>query len=173
MGWSNSLYKGNLLNFYLTNPFQRIEWVYTGGNSSAGRAPRCQRGCRGFESRFPLHTIFRQDQKDFLFGFLRRHSQVAKAAVCKTVIHRFESGCRLHKNTKGLQEISIACKPFFIFRALSLLTPETRKLVPYALRLATFSRRVDHAPPPERLWRAGGRIDPIADPADTPESGAE
>jgi hypothetical protein len=25
----------------------------------------------------------------------RRHSQVAKAAVCKTVIHRFESGCRL------------------------------------------------------------------------------
>ena len=26
----------------------------------------------------------------------RRHSQVAKAAVCKTVIHRFESGCRLH-----------------------------------------------------------------------------
>ena len=26
----------------------------------------------------------------------RRHSQVAKAAVCKTVIHRFESDCRLH-----------------------------------------------------------------------------
>ena len=25
----------------------------------------------------------------------RRHSQGAKAAVCKTVIHRFESGCRL------------------------------------------------------------------------------
>ncbi len=30
-----------------------------------------------------------------IFG---RHSQVAKAAVCKTVILRFESGCRLQKN---------------------------------------------------------------------------
>ena len=28
----------------------------------------------------------------------RRHSQVAKAAVCKTVLHRFESGCRLQQN---------------------------------------------------------------------------
>jgi hypothetical protein len=27
--------------------------------------------------------------------FLGRHSQVAKAAVCKTVILRFKSGCRL------------------------------------------------------------------------------
>ena len=26
---------------------------------------------------------------------IRRHSQVAKAAVCKTVIPRFKSGCRL------------------------------------------------------------------------------
>jgi hypothetical protein len=33
---------------------------------------------------------------------LRRHSQVAKAAVCKTVIHRFESGCRLQSKIKGL-----------------------------------------------------------------------
>ena len=31
----------------------------------------------------------------------RRHSQVAKAAVCKTVIHRFESGCRLHIEITG------------------------------------------------------------------------
>ncbi len=30
-----------------------------------------------------------------IFPSIRRHSQVAKAAVCKTVIHRFESGCRL------------------------------------------------------------------------------
>ena len=30
-----------------------------------------------------------------------RHSQVAKAAVCKTVIHRFESGCRLQIITRG------------------------------------------------------------------------
>jgi hypothetical protein len=29
-----------------------------------------------------------------------RHSQVAKAAVCKTVIHRFESGCRLHSDMR-------------------------------------------------------------------------
>ena len=28
--------------------------------------------------------------------FLRRHSQEAKAEVCKTSIPRFESGCRLH-----------------------------------------------------------------------------
>ena len=27
--------------------------------------------------------------------YKRRHSQVAKAAVCKTVIPRFKSGCRL------------------------------------------------------------------------------
>jgi hypothetical protein len=27
---------------------------------------------------------------------------VAKAAVCKTVIHRFESGCRLHQNDQGV-----------------------------------------------------------------------
>ncbi len=28
--------------------------------------------------------------------WLGRHSQVAKATVCKTVIPRFKSGCRLH-----------------------------------------------------------------------------
>ena len=27
---------------------------------------------------------------------------MAKAAVCKTVIHRFESGCRLHQNDQGV-----------------------------------------------------------------------
>jgi hypothetical protein len=32
-----------------------------------------------------------------LLLLLRRHSQVAKAAVCKTVIHRFESDCRLQQ----------------------------------------------------------------------------
>ena len=30
-----------------------------------------------------------------IFFSERRHSQVAKAAVCKTVIPRFKSGCRL------------------------------------------------------------------------------
>jgi len=39
---------------------------------------------------------------------------VAKAAVCKTVIHQFESGCRLHNNIKGLQVISITCRPFLL-----------------------------------------------------------
>ena len=42
-------------DFLLTNQFEGIEWSHTCGNSSAGRAPRCQRGCRGSESRFPLH----------------------------------------------------------------------------------------------------------------------
>ena len=34
-----------------------------------------------------------------LFLLYWRHSQVAKAAVCKTVIHRFESGCRLQSKS--------------------------------------------------------------------------
>ncbi len=29
----------------------------SGGNSSGGRAPAFQAGCRGFESRFPLHCF--------------------------------------------------------------------------------------------------------------------
>jgi hypothetical protein len=43
------------------------------GNSSVGRAPRCQRGCRGFESRFPLQIHFQA----------RRHSQVARQRSAK------------------------------------------------------------------------------------------
>src|SRR5262249_92677 len=49
------------------------------GNSSVGRAPPCQGGRRGFESRFPLHLLFSTVPS-------RRHRQVAKATVCKTVI---------------------------------------------------------------------------------------
>ncbi len=41
--------------------------------------------------------------------FLWRHSQVAKAAVCKTVIPRFKSGCRLQKANGAA---SYGC-PFF------------------------------------------------------------
>ena len=43
--------------------------------------------------------------------YIRRHSQVAKAAVCKTVIHRFKSGCRLQ--IKGLTDL---VNPFFQIR---------------------------------------------------------
>jgi hypothetical protein len=41
-----------------------------------------------------------------------RHSQVAKATVCKTVILRFKSGCRLQ----------FSSKPTFVF--LAVLAPE-------------------------------------------------
>jgi hypothetical protein len=43
----------------------------------------------------------------------RRHSQVAKAAVCKTVIHRFESGCRLQIISRALRFIA---RPFCFVR---------------------------------------------------------
>ena len=38
-----------LLQFHRSSPSSFC------GNSSVGRAPRCQRGCREFKSRFPLH----------------------------------------------------------------------------------------------------------------------
>lgn len=95
------------------------------GSNSAGRVSRCQRDCRGFKSRLPLYRtsigsirrIFRLTIRlgwitTFLRtclkapwpfapgGFrLRRRSQVAKAEVCKTSIHRFESGRRLVANS--------------------------------------------------------------------------
>ena len=40
----------------------------------------------------------------------RRRSQVAKAVVCKTIIHQFDSDRRLHAYN-GLQ--AHACNPFF------------------------------------------------------------
>ena len=36
-------------------PLQPLELKNISGSSSVGRAPRCQRGCRGFKSRLPLH----------------------------------------------------------------------------------------------------------------------
>ena len=71
------------------------------GSSSVGRAPPCQGEGRGFESRLPLQTP--PDMGRASPGLCRltcgtrarRHSQVAKAAVCKTAIRRFDSGCRL------------------------------------------------------------------------------
>jgi hypothetical protein len=44
----------------------------------------------------------------------RRHSQVAKAAVCKTVIHEFKSHCRLHITDKGVVSASGIYNPFFL-----------------------------------------------------------
>ena len=44
-----------------------------------------------------------------------RHSQVAKAAVCKTVIHRFKSGCRLQIISRGRQAIVHAAPSFSTF----------------------------------------------------------
>jgi hypothetical protein len=110
------------------------------GNSSVGRAPRCQRGCRGFEPRFPLHKILtgftclwqvyrivriivferRRPHIQLIllilseFGFWR-HSQVAKAAVCKTVIHRFESDCRLQQISKVSPKGWPFCSPHRAF----------------------------------------------------------
>ncbi len=48
------------------------------GNSSVGRAQPCQGWGRGFKSRFPLHFFINRPNW--------RHSQVAKARVCKTQI---------------------------------------------------------------------------------------
>ena len=48
----------------------RIARFLISGNSSVGRAPPCQGGCREFESRFPL----------FLFG---RHGQVVRQRSAK------------------------------------------------------------------------------------------
>ena len=43
-------------NFSLTKHLFDVKYNITlCGNSSAGRASRCQRDCRGFKSRFPLH----------------------------------------------------------------------------------------------------------------------
>ena len=45
-----------------------------------------------------------------------RHSQVAKAAVCKTVIHRFKSGCRLQTYNRGCRN-DTDCNPFHFVRS--------------------------------------------------------
>ncbi len=39
---------------------------------------------------------------------------MAKAVVCKTIIHQFDSGRRLHETTQGFT-VRKYCKPFFIF----------------------------------------------------------
>ena len=52
---------------------------------------------------------------------LWRHSQVAKAAVCKTAIPRFESGCRLQKNRNGRGRTGCAlCHVFCGVKSLSV-----------------------------------------------------
>ena len=59
-----------------------------------------------FSARHPIFMLQRGQSCDIKFFYHkdpRRHSQVAKAAVCKTVIHRFESGCRLHEY-QGLRQ---------------------------------------------------------------------
>ena len=72
----------------------------TCGRSSVGRAQPCHGWGREFESRRPLHSVANLAASGRIVvikRFLaRRHSQVAKAEVCKTSIPQFESGCRLH-----------------------------------------------------------------------------
>ena len=65
-------------------------------------------------------------EKEFI---LRRHSQVAKATVCKTVIPRFESGCRLQSflllpcdgGLVAARTKSANCKPEFDLRTVLFL----------------------------------------------------
>ena len=47
---------------------------------------------------------------------------MAKAAVCKTVLHRFESDCRLHFKIKGLQVYHIPADLFIRINALGLFS---------------------------------------------------
>ena len=54
-----------------------------------------------------LCVVLPEKRLDIRFGkslnlLRRRHGQVAKATVCKTVIPRFESGCRL-QITQGVR----------------------------------------------------------------------
>ena len=58
------------------------------GFSSSGRAPPCQGGGSEFEPRNPLH-------------FYMAPQPSGKAEVCKTFIHQFKSGWRLHKRSQS------------------------------------------------------------------------
>ena len=49
-------------------------------------------------------------------SLIRRHSQVVKAAVCKTAIHRFESGCRLLRKGGLTQAVN---PPFYFLLTLA------------------------------------------------------
>ncbi len=46
-----------LFETYLLTPIFPFHKISSSGNSSAGRAPPCQGGGRGFEPRFPLHYL--------------------------------------------------------------------------------------------------------------------
>ena len=83
------------------------------GNSSVGRASASQAECRGSESRLPLHN-----------SNVRRRSQVAKAAVCKTAIQQFDSARRLQTFSLSLfsQYTKIRILPgLYAFRELVYL----------------------------------------------------
>ena len=45
-----------------------------------------------------------------------------RTAACKIAILRFKSGCRLHKRCKGLQVITITCKPFLLVIVLDFVS---------------------------------------------------
>ena len=53
------------------------------GSSSVGRAPRCQRGCRGFKSRLPLHI--NTGEKMLTFGVYEKNTKTNKEQFLESV----------------------------------------------------------------------------------------